>query len=56
MEKVAEILDIKIRVKTDKDEEKIICLTDFCKSQSVNITCDNNDFILSVKNVNAIKY
>ena len=53
---VVEVLDIKIRVKTDKDEEKIIYLTDFCKPQSVDLTWDNDNFTLSVKKVKTIEY
>lgn len=49
MDVIKEVLDIQIRIKTDKGEEKMLYLTDFYEPQSVDITYDNNDFTLSVK-------
>ena len=48
-ERVEQVLDIKIRVRTNRDEEKIICLTDFCEPQSVELNYDNKEVILCIK-------
>ena len=48
-ETIVEVLDVKIRVRTNMDEEKIICLTDFCKPQRVGLTWDNEEVTLSIK-------
>jgi len=37
MDVIKEVLDIQIRIKTDKGEEKMLYLTDFYEPQSVDI-------------------
>lgn len=48
-EKIERLLDIKIRVVTNKNEEKIICLTEFFEPQDVNIMQDNDGVVLTIK-------
>ena len=49
---VTEILGITIKVKTDKNEEKMISITNFPKPNSVNMIYDDDSFTLSIQRVN----
>lgn len=48
IEKIEEVLNIVMKVKTNKEEEKIICLTDFIKPHNVDLTYDNNKIVLTI--------
>ena len=47
-EKIEQILEIRIRVKTNKSEDRTICLTDFCNPQNVELTRSNDEVILRI--------
>lgn len=46
---VERVLDVKIKVRTNKNKKRTIVITDFFKPQDVKLTCNNNEVILCVK-------
>ncbi len=46
---IERVLDVKIKVRTNKNKERIIVVTDFFKPQDVKLTYNNNEVILCVK-------